>query len=838
MDYNKLENGSSNLSFSQNDVTAQEDLLQSALLVIWRRRWIILVTTLLFLVAAFLYLLKAIPIYTSTSRLYVEQSGPRIMNEYEGIMTKSMNYLYTQGELMKSTPIISEVVNDPQVRQFRTFVDVDNVATYLKKELLVKVGRKDDIITLSFDSPYPVEAAEVVNATVQSYIRYHSTQKRSSVSEVLKILQKEKVKRDAELSKKFEELLKFTRENGVVSLENQGGHVVLERLTRLSTALTEAQLSALNAKADYEATKGMQNEPAKVKQFASASSSAGVRVFVSDTEAQLQAELRAAEIELKNTRYYCTEDHPSVQAAHAKIDRIKQELDEQAREFADSYVEVMRLRWMAASERENELQASVDAQFQTARDLGIKAAEYSVLQSELKRTERLCEILDDRIKELNVTEDTGALNISILEVARPADRPSKPDKSKYMAMGLILGLMFGGVFAVLRDMLDSRLRSADEITAALGIPILGIVPTMSDRKVIALRGHKLHTWLKRIFTRSRQSMTGQAGLNTGGLAHASGDGKNLTEHESFLKHALKIRSELEHARWMQRSNKKLSGTPAISQPEPERETEVTKTIAFCYPSTDGISPPSEKSYQTRRGQKVLLEPNSLVAEAYRTIRTALFFGVAQDQAKTILVTSPTPGDGKSTAVSNLAITMAQAGQKTLVIDADLRKPTQHSIFEIESRNEGLSNLLAGAIGIEEAILPGPISNLDILTCGVEIPNPVEVLNSDAFARTLKELTERYDRVIIDSPPVGLVSDGQILSALCDVTILILRAETSTRRNSQQARDRLLSVGGCILGAVVNDVQRGHGHYGYYNGYGHYGSYGYYGHTAEKEKVAV
>jgi capsular exopolysaccharide synthesis family protein len=186
----------------------------------------------------------------------------------------------------------------------------------------------------------------------------------------------------------------------------------------------------------------------------------------------------------------------------------------------------------------------------------------------------------------------------------------------------------------------------------------------------------------------------------------------------------------------------------------------------------------------------------------------------------------------------MAITMAQAGQKTLIIDADLRKPTQHSIFEIESRDQGLSNLLAGAIDMEEAILPGPISNLDILTCGVEIPNPAEMLNSDAFAKVLREFADRYDRIIIDSPPVGLVSDGQILSALCDVTILVLRAETSTRKHSQQARDNLVSVGGRILGVIVNDVQRGHGHYGYYSGYGRYGSHGYYGQTAEKKKVAI
>ncbi|MEK7996290.1 MAG: polysaccharide biosynthesis tyrosine autokinase, partial [Planctomycetota bacterium] len=754
MNHSKLENGSSNLAIPQSDGAVQEDLLQATLQMVWRRRWTILVITTLSLMAAFLYLLKAIPIYTSTSRLYVEQSGPKIMNEYEGIMTKSMNYLYTQGELMKSTPIIADVVNDPQIKQFRTFANVDNLAAYVKKKLLVNIGRKDDIITVSLDSPYPVEAAEIVNSVVQSYIKYHSSHKRSTVSEVLRILQKEKVKRDAELSKKFEELLAFTRENGIVSLENQGGHIVLERLTRLSTALTEAQLSALNAKADYEATKSMQNEPAKVKQFASASSTVGVRVSVSDTETQLQADLRAAEIELKNTRYHCTEDHPSVQAMHAKISRIEQEMDEQAREFADSYIEVMRLRWVAANEREDELQASVDSQFQMARDLGIKAAEHSVLQSELKRTERLCEILDDRIKELNVTEDTGALNISILEVARPADRPSKPEKPKFMAMGLVLGLAFGGAFAVLRDMLDSRLRSADEISAALGIPVLGIVPTMSDSKAIAVGGRKLRTLLKRIFGRSRQSTAAPADVSKGEFLHAPGDGRNLTENESFMGRALKIRSEMERVRWMQRSSKISSSTAAISQLAPETETKTVKTITLCSQAADRSKEASEKSYTAKCGQKVHLEPNSLVAEAYRTIRTAVFFGVAQDQARTILVTSPAPSDGKSTVASNMAITMAQAGQKTLLIDADLRKPTQHSIFEIEGRDQGLSNLLAGAIDMEQAILHGPTSNLDILTCGVEIPNPVEVLNSDAFAKLLRELTERYDRVIIDSPPVG------------------------------------------------------------------------------------
>jgi len=813
MENNKGESGASNLAIPQSDALLQEGFLQ----ILLRHRWTILITTALSLLVTFLYLLKATPIYSSTSRVYVEQTGPKIMSEYEGVMTRSSNYLYTQGELMKSTPIVADVADDPQMRGFRTFANVDNVAAYIKNNLTVGIGRKDDIVAVSFESPYPVEAAGVVNAVVQSYIKYHSTRKRSTASEVLRILQEEKLKRDQDLKDKFEALLAFTRENGAISLSDQGGNIVFQRLNMLSTSLTESQLSALNAKADYEAAKSMANEPAKVKQFASASSAAGVRVFVNDTETQLKAELRAAEMELKNARYHCTEDHPAVQAIHAKINRIQRELEDQAREFANSYIEVLRLRSLTAKEREDELQASFDMQFQDARDLGIKATEYSVLQSELRRVERFCEIVDERIKELNVTENVGALNISILEAGRPAEKPSKPEKTKYMATALALGLMLGGGLAVLRDMLDYRLRSADEISVVLGIPVLGVVPAMAGGKAVALPGQNVSGLLQGIVNgrRRRTDAKVPAGLSEG---QAGGAPRENAE---------RAQPEFDSVKWVQNMSRKARRT---AQTTTARDQVMSQPKVA--PGRSSILPRgkigSDKPHIVRRGQKAHLEPKSIVAEAYRTIRTAVFFGVPKDEAKTILITSPAPGDGKSTVASNLAITMGQAGQKTLLLDADFRKPMQHRIFEISSRENGLSNVVAGVLNIEEAVQPGPVEGLDVISCGAEVPNPSEVLNSEAFSRLLSELSARYDRVIIDSPPVGPVADSQILSALCDVTILVLRAEVSTRRQSQHACDSLLGVGGHLLGAIVNDVRRKHGRYGYYSGYGYYRHYGYYG----------
>jgi capsular exopolysaccharide synthesis family protein len=864
MNNERVENGGSNLASPQVEGIQEEGPLQIAL----RHRQTILVTTILFLVAAFVYILKATPIYTSTSRLYVEQSGPKIIGDYEGIMTtRTNNYLYTQAELFKSTPIVGEVADDPQVRRFRTFNKVDNPTAYLKKNLVISVGKKDDIITVAFDSPYPQEAAGVVNIVVDSYVKYHSIRKQTTVSKVVDILQKEKVKRDKELSDKYEEMVQFTRENGVVSFDNKGGNVVFQKLITLSEALTEAQLMTINAQADYEAVKAIADNPAKVKQFEAALPTTGIRVLVNDIETQLESELRNAEVELKNIEYYVTEDHPSVKALHTKIDHIKNSLAEEMKNFADAYIEVMRQKWHTAEQKEQTLLASFQAQREAAQDLGVKAAEYTMLQSELGRAERICEIVDNRIKELNVTEDTGALNISILEVARPAENPSKPQKARIMAMALVLGLMFGGGLALVRDWMDIRLRSADEISSVLGIPVLGMVPSMAEEQAIVAYGQEL--WLnfrsivvqtyraiyativsamhsrdeepqkQTIMTRAMTYRTMRAEICRNGAGHNAAPFPVSVTEGGRDKRILKKRIDAVYCRqsWLDLKSAISQGYRTICTFLRSVGNEAGAAIAGS-PSANNYKTAAEKQGFVSRGQEVHLASKSIVAEAYRTIRTAVFFGVPKGKAKTILITSPNAGDGKTTLVSNLAIAMAQAGQKTLLLDADLRKPMQHNIFEFEN-GKGLSSILAGTITLDEAIQAGPVEGLDILSCGPEVPNPSEILNSDAFTEILKgELTKRYDRIIVDSPPVGPVADSQILSAGCDITLLVLRAEKSTRKHSQQACDVLQSVGGHLLGAVVNDVPRRHDRYGYYSGYGYYRGYGYYGDREKKKTVEV
>jgi capsular exopolysaccharide synthesis family protein len=238
----------------------------------------------------------------------------------------------------------------------------------------------------------------------------------------------------------------------------------------------------------------------------------------------------------------------------------------------------------------------------------------------------------------------------------------------------------------------------------------------------------------------------------------------------------------------------------------------------------------DKQEQSQAGRLVSLTPRSSAAEAFRTLRTALHFGLAGRDVKVIVVTSPSPGDGKSTVASNLAIAMAQADQRVLLIDADLRKPKQHLIYEV-SPALGLGSVLTDRRPVEEAIIANVVESLDLLPCGVLPSNPVELLNNGFFADMLNQLRDRYDRIVIDSPPVMPVADARVIAALGEATLLVLRAERSTRRLAQAARNELWRVRATRIGVVVNGVpQRKRNSYGGAYGYG-YGSYGEYGYTS-------
>jgi polysaccharide biosynthesis transport protein len=194
-----------------------------------------------------------------------------------------------------------------------------------------------------------------------------------------------------------------------------------------------------------------------------------------------------------------------------------------------------------------------------------------------------------------------------------------------------------------------------------------------------------------------------------------------------------------------------------------------------------------------------------VAEAYRAVRTSLQFSVPEGDGRSIVVTSASPRDGKSTLSSNLAIAIAKSGKSVLVIDADFRAPSQHRIFGVSNEVGFSSVLLAGEL-VDRAVRRTTIERLHVMPCGPLPKNPSELLNSTVLGDILAELCEKYDHVVIDSPPVMAVDDARIVAASCDLTVLVVRAERSNRKLAAAARDALLAVGSRICGIVLNDAR--------------------------------
>jgi tyrosine-protein kinase Etk/Wzc len=216
-----------------------------------------------------------------------------------------------------------------------------------------------------------------------------------------------------------------------------------------------------------------------------------------------------------------------------------------------------------------------------------------------------------------------------------------------------------------------------------------------------------------------------------------------------------------------------------------------------------------------------LDPKSPVAEAYRTLRTNLQFSKVDRQLKTILITSSGPKEGKSTTAANLSIAMAQVGNKVILVDADLRRPVIHSIFGM-NKEDGVTNFLMNSDNFENFIKPTFHENLFILTSGTLPPNPSELLASQKMENLLSKLNDKYDTVILDSPPVIAVTDAAVLSTKVDGTILVVSSGQTNKEALTKAYSLLTSVNTKLLGVLLNgvDVEGLYGSYDYYY-YHHY-----------------
>lgn len=656
-------------------------------------------TVLACLACAGLYLAVATRVYSASATVVVQQNAPKAFSENQGFVAASETYLQTQADMMRSAPVIGRALDEVHYQSMQTFAKVNDPISWLRKGnagFKVDVPRKSDSVLITMESAYPPEAVAFVDALVKSYIQEQAEQKRSTGAEMVRVLLKEKAELLAERAADVEAMIKYKRDNGVLSFKEDKNNTALERMTSLSTTQTAAEIVLIELKAQERAVREALASPTTISQFVTALQSKGRDSSNGEYE-ELKRQLIQTGLALSSSAPMVGTNHPRFQVLQAALEALKQRIAEKERAIAESQLALVSAQRQVAEEKVRELKTAVKGSEDRALELTPAAAAFAKLENEVDRINKKVELLDGRIAEVSVNNiKSGAMNVQVLEPARLGDTPVKPNKMLVMLAAMMMGWVLGIGLAMLRDWQDARLHSPDEIISVLGTPVVAMVP---------------------------------------------------------------------------RINKRLS------------------------PVT--------------RGQMVRFDARSAVAEAYRSVRTTLHLGLSS-KAKTILLASPMEGDGKSTTVSNLGIAFANAGERTLIVDCDLREPVQHLIFENDGR-VGLTSVIAGEARLAEAIAPTRVPGLYLLPCGPVPLNPSELLTSKKFAQLMRALGGSFDRIVIDSPPLMLFTDAAVLAAAADATLLVLRMNQSMRGLGTLALDGLTKVGANVLGAVANDVSPGKGY---------------------------
>lgn len=349
------------------------------------------------------------------------------------------------------------------------------------------------------------------------------------------------------------------------------------------------------------------------------------------------------------------------------------------------------------------------------RALDRKSSQLKELQHEVESTRQLYDAFLNRVKETDESSTLKTAAARIIDLAAAPLYPIKPNKKKIIMAAFFVTVMLGIALVLLLNMLDSTIRSVEQIESKLGLVLLGLLPLLK--------------------------------FKTKGLSRAD---------------ILKQMIEGEH---------------------------------------------------------------HLFTESARTIRTAVMLSAIDNPHKVLLVTSSVPGEGKSTVAANLAFVMGKM-EKVLLIDADLRRPTVAKSFGMKTKECGLSELVAGTAGLDDCIEKDSGFGIDVMHAGVTPPNPLELIASKRFKEILNFLERKYDRIIIDSAPVQVVSDSLVMSKYARGVIYVVKADSTSEHVVKTCIKRLNQVDAPIIGVVLNqfDTTRAskNTHYGYGNYYDQYG----------------
>ncbi len=723
----------------------EEELdLGEILAAILRRKWTVLSFLLLVFMTTAIVTFRMKPVYRATATVEVSFEEPQALpfrQNPQARIIEQVRYIETQVEILKSKTLAEKVIYDLNLEESKEFIQEEGliaktvagikkflssifagggsekipvdpetakkiklVDEFLKRLKVDTVKRgKTYLLSVSFEAHDPELCAKVVNTLVDEYVEF-DLEKRVKAARVGKqYLEKQIAKVQAKLEQAEERLNEFARKNNIVFLE--GGQnaqdIVTARLSQLTDELVKAQAERMRLESIY---KQSLVDPESVPQV------------MNDTLIkELKKKLSELKAEYADMATVFTDRYPKMKMLKEQISSIEKQIEREKRKILNS----IRTQYLASLKQEKMIRSALDVEKKKLAELKQKAIDYNILKREVETNRKIYEMLLERAKEMDVEASVSSTNIHPIDRAFIPLTPYKPKKALNLGLALLVGLFGGIALALVMERLDNTIKSPDEVERIMGIPVLGIVPSVSEEKA-------------------------------------------KDNHVDL--------------------------------------------------------------YAVRR-------PKSPAAEAFRMIRTSLTLATPSSPPKTILITSPQVGGGKTFISLNLAAVYAQLGSRVVLVDCDLRKSRLHRILEVKG-SPGLSNYLAGSIDVKSIItsVNGRLGdNIDVsfIPAGTVPPNPVELLNSKPFEYLIELLKKEYDHIILDSPPLIGFADALVLSRLADGTILVIRNERTPKPAARHAVSQIRQVGGKILGAILNDVKASRKGYYYYSKHYYYYYHDYY-----------
>lgn len=571
---------------------------------------------------------------------------------------------------------------------------------------------KTRLVVIKIRHHDPKIAQKVVTEVAQAFINNNLARRTGAKQETTTFLQKRLAELQSEIHTAEEQLADYSKKHEIISLKEEE-NPVMERLATLNRQVLEAEASRKDVESIHKLIKDGTTADA-VPEVQQSSIITGLQSKLSDLK-QKRAELL--------TTY--TEDWPGVKQAEQTIKQIEKDIQAEKVKIING----IETRYLAAKERERLLRADLDKQMGTTIKQNESAINYRIKQQEIDTKRELSKTLLSQLKENEIAGSSKNNNISFITPAVMPKYRVSPQVTWTLTMTFFFATLGGFGVALIRDYLNTRIRSIEDVDRFVNLPTLGAIP--------------------------------------------------------------ELRNEL--------IDRILPNTRALNGEAVEEEMEGNNTA---------LTP--------------LNQPQSLMAEAYRHLRTSIILSPVGQSKRMILVTSGQPGEGKTTTSLNIAISLAQTGARTVLIDADLRKPSVAHYFNIEVKS-GLSQYLSGYIPLDSLIINSGVNNLELVPSGGSRPlYPSELLGSNRMNELLQYLSETRDYVIVDSPPILPFADALILSAQVDGVLLVVNAQKSRREIVQRANRILREVGANLLGVVLNSVNHvENSNYGY--GYNYYRS---------------